>query len=507
LTERAIAPINELRWKGMTANEGAVLGAGEVLYAQNFFVRDGILEGRRGVVQLGSTLGGAIQGMKFWRTLDGVPRLSAVANARYYEYNFSSFDFVEMSNLGATGFQADKPVRFAVSRGRLLFCQKHDSLRPRMVTRAVDDSPVFTTLSNAPAGAGNVAVYYDKVFFYDIIDNPSVFEWSEEGQPTEGYFGEGFDWEFVQTDASRIYTMVPLNNRMMVQKRTTSAVIYGEVDDNFRTDAVREGVSETEGSVAPLGSVVADGDVYFVSDGGPRVAANGEAVGKIDEAPAQHGGFANRLRDVWLRLNRAAEENIVAEFYKADRRIWWAVPLDTETSPSHVIAYGIDPNNEGFSVLKFPFGITSITYGDDPVTGQGIMYIGTPDGAVYEYGEASRFSDSDELFSGTTAIEYIVRSRKYGSESPQIVKRVVELRLTFDLDTQLEGSVLTYKDGQARDSRPMGIHKTGRRTYRRGLDFVGYETSWEFRANRRDQRPKLVSAAVMMTAVGTESNW
>lgn len=496
----------------MVANEEAVVHKGEALFAQNVMLRGGIWAGRAGIRQLGSTFPSTnVQGLKAWSTMDNQKRLSAVVDGRYYEYDFGALDFVEKQNLTLLDFSATLPVRFAVSRGRLLMAQKTVGLRPYMVTRDGGDEPVFTELTEAPAGAGNACVYYDKVVFYDILDSPLVFEWSFEGDPTLGYFNEGFDWEFVQTDYGPLVTLTPLNNRLMIQKRVSSTAVYGEVDVNFKTDAIREGISETDGSIAPMGVAVADGDVHFLSEQGPRVAKGGEIVYKTDEVERQDGNAISRLADIWERLNEARKDRSLAVFMKADRRIWFAIALDSAEYPTHALVYGVDPENEGWSLLDFPFGIQAMDYDTDPATGEGVMYMLSPDGTVYNYRESH--TATDEVLAGAVAIWYRVRSRNYGADSPQIMKRTVELRLTFDLDTDLEGSVYTYVNRRLSDKRPFGIaisRRAGnieRRTYLRGMDTAGYEVAWEVDARRIEQRFSLVSGVVLQTLMGTEANW
>lgn len=497
----------------MVANEEAVLYKGECLFAQNVMLRGGIWTGRAGIRQLGSAFpAGTVQGLKAWSTMDKVKRLSAVVGGVYYEYDFGALDFVEKQDLTLLDFDDELPVRFGVSRGRLLICQKEEDLRPYMVTRDVLDEPVFTELTEAPAGAGNVCVYYDKVFFYDIFGQPFVFEWSFEGDPEQGYFNEGFDWEFVQTDYGAINTMTPLNNRLMVQKRDSSTAVYGEVDVNFKTDAIREGISETDGSIAPMGVAVADGDVHFLSEQGPRVAKGGEVVYKTDEIERPDGNSVSRLADIWERLNDATQDRSLAVFMKKpDRRVWFALPLDDAEYPTHALVYGVDKENEGWSLLEFPFGIQAMDYDTDPETGEGVIYMLSPDGVVYHYRESH--TPTDEILDGPVAIHYRVRGRNYGADSPQLLKRTVELRLTFDLDTDLEGSVYTYVNRMLKDKRPFGIQigraegNVERRTYVRGMDTPGYEVAWEVDARRIEQRFNLVSGMVIQTLMGTEANW
>ena len=142
----------------------------------------------------------------------------------------------------------------------------------------------LTKLSNAPVFYGPPVVHYGKLLGIDASER-STFMWSEENQPNTGYEAGGYSnaWTLLQTDTNKLVRILPDNEVAYVFRERSITVVFGEVNENFRSTGSREGVSEEIGTTAPAsvfwgglnGDLIfftdADGRPYFMPRGGKPI--------------------------------------------------------------------------------------------------------------------------------------------------------------------------------------------------------------------------------------------
>jgi len=481
---------------GMIANDRIDAPQGFLSYIQNGYIEDGEVVGRRGLTQIGTQLPDDVQGLYQWDMLDGTQYTVAFANGDLYTYDWGSDTFTQF-DLSAEGITLSTTgdVNCCTSRGRLVFTDGVN--KPVMVSGPMDGSEIFTTLTAAPV-SHRCGVYYDKVFFWDIPGYENEFQWSDEGDPTGGYSGDNQAWEFAQTDAGRILGMAPLNERNVVLKEDSATMLMGSVDENFQTLAVREGLSETDGTVAGGSVLVLNGDVYCLNAHGPVHLSKGQTYTYM----SRDANGIDYLRDVWSDIDRAYLDDALGWVDRDKKHVGWLVPFSGDTGTLHK-AIVFNTEEPSWSVFDFSgFEFTAVGSVED-ADGKEWVLFGDTDGYVYKYrADEAKYNDD------STAIENIFRSRLIGGGQPSVKKRLVELHMEVHLDTDFQGATRVNVSGTLGHERPMSLWGvTGRKRYRRGCNQVGYELGWEVRNERAGETFTLSKVMAYMTIVEMQEDW
>lgn len=502
MAEAALPPVTEGPFEGMIANSRVGVPPGFVALAQNFYLDDGVWLPRPGM-QLTAALAmgaGPIQGVVMFEELDSTQHLLAFADGLMYEYDWTLDTWTETDTM--LSLDPDAKMRFANSRGRLICTNGVD--KPFMVEAG---SPwTFTSLTLAPISNG-VKIYYDKAFFSNGISGAeNSFEWSNEGDPTAGYFGSDQSWQFAQTDFGAIVAMEPLNELLTVFKRDSGSMLLGAVDDDFRTNAVREGISETEGAVSIDSAVVVDGDVYVLSPLGPRVAVQGQRWQSLHHVDVNGDGkLVDVLADLLATLNLGAMSSVIT-FQDKDRAlVGWLVPTGSSTDLRYAIV--LNTLTQTWSVFSWDstFNFTCTASVEDPDGNKRVAF-GTSLGRVWIYGDDALASDGDD-----SAIEFTLRSRRYGLSSPTVLKRLIEVVLKVNRTTEMSAELRPMKLGITGVGRAFGStdnpNALGRFTYRRGFNLVDFAPGWEFYLNNVGQVASIESAITTLSSIGVQAKW
>lgn len=355
----------------------------------------------------------------------------------------------------------------------------------------------FTVLSNAPIARG-VVIYYDKVFFFDIPGEENEFEWSNEGDPINGYEPDNQVWEFAQTDAGRIRGMMPFNDALNILKEDSAAMLMGAVDEEFRTNAVREGLSETEGTVALRATAILEGNGYFLSQNGPRVSVSGQRMQSIHET--EEDG-KDMIRDVLQIIDHSSWEDTISFVDRRRKLVGWIVPTTEHTGLRYAIVFGVD--SKAFQVFEWDesFSFSATASVEDP-DGDEFVLLGTESGEVYLWGGDSEYND------GSAPIELQIRSREHGVSSPTVTKRMVDSSFLFNLETDVLAEIRPMHDGVTDQGRLFGKKdRTGRFRYRRGMNAIGYTVGWEFFMRQLGMTITLERAVVVNTTVSVHPSW
>lgn len=487
-------PVSEPRFAGMLSNARADVPVSMVSYAENYFLDDGVWVPRPGTVSLGRP-GGAnrIQGIVNFVELDGTQHLLVFSNADMHEYNWGT-GLWTTTDLNAAGVTVDpsEDLEFVNSRGRLVVT---DGVNTPWMVNWTGAAWNFTVLANAPVADG-VELYYAKAFFYDIPAEENEFEWSDEADPANGYEANDQVWEFAQRDSGRIVAMRALNELMVILKEDSASMLMGAVDDQFRTNAVREGLSETEGCVGRRAAVVYEGDVYVLSQEGPRIAVGGQRWQNLE---VMNG--VDVLEDIWSGINRSEWQNAIGFVDSQRAHVGWLIPRGSGTDLNYAIVYAV--RDGAFQIFQFPaaWDITAVAEVEDD-EGNEYLLIGTEDGYVYQYG-GSATDDAG------TAIPTTLRSRPYGRSMPSVEKRLVEVHLRLYQTGDLVGELRPVVDGVVGSGKRFGLALGNadprRRLFRAGMNVVGREPGWELYV--ASGTPVSVEAATtFLTNVGAYGN-
>lgn len=480
-------------FQGTLANSRVDSPPGFLSFLQNFLVRDSELEPRPGFLAMGSAIGGGsdVQGIYQWEMLNGTAYTCAFAGGDLYVYDWSGGTWTQY-DLSAAGLTVDSSgdINCATSRGKLIFTDGVN--KPCMITGPLS-GPTYTTLTNAPI-AHRVGIYYDKVFFWDIPSYENEFQWSDEGDPENGYSGDDQAWEFAQTDAGKIIGCAPLNERLNICKEDSATVLLGNADENFSTLAVREGLSETEGCVAGGSIVVLNGDVFLLSQNGPRRIKQGQVWQSLHDA-----GGVDYLRDLWADVNKDKLDTSLAWVDRQEKHVGFLVPQGTSSTLNTALVF--NDENTSWTTFKFTgYDIKAVGSVED-TSGQEWVLFGDANGMVYKYRVGF-----NQLSDNGTAIEYIARKRI--SDGTHMKKRITEGAFLFSLDTDLQGEIGPYVDGVELTGRQFGIYDTtGEKRYRKGFNECGYELGWWLNVNKVGCRVTIQKVTIMSTAVELSDDW
>ena len=482
-------------FQGMLANSRVDAPPGFLSFLQNFIVRDSELEPRPGILAMGSPIGGGadVQGIYQWEMLSGLAYTCAFANGDLYTFDWTAGTWT-LHDLGAAGLtvSTSSDINCATSRGRLILTDGVN--KPCMITGILDGiGETFTQLANAPI-AHRVGLYYDKVFFWDLPGAENQIEWSDEGDPVNGYSADNQAWEFAQTDAGKILGCAPLNERMNILKEDSATVLLGSADEDFSTLAVREGLSETEGCVAGGSVVILNGDVFLLSQNGPRRIKQGQVWQSLHDA-----GGVDYLRDLWADVDKNTMDNSLGWTDRAEKHVGFLVPQTGSADLN--VALVFNEENTSWTTFKFEgFAFTAVGSVED-TSGKEWVLFGDEDGVVYKYRVGF-----DQLSDNGTAIEY--RARRRISDGTHMKKRLTECAFLFSLDTDLQGEIGSYVDGVEGNARVFGLYdQTGEKRYRRGFNECGYELGWWLKVQKVGQRVTIQKVTAMSTAVELSDDW
>ena len=492
-TEKVLPPIQEQGFKGMNANLDQPVPVGFVSLAQNFFLEDGAWKPRPGIKLSGSAISAnTVQCIAHFNELDGTAHTVCIVNDGLYSYTWGTDTWALTQDLSAAGItvSASALIDVTISRGRAIFADGVND--PFMWDPS---GPTFTQLT-AAAVTEQVEVYYDKVFGHAGL----TFEWSDEGDPTAGYAGANQAWDFAQRDGGPLTALTPLNEHMVVFKEDSIASVRGAVEDTFQTDAVREGISETEGSPGFRNIQVVDGDVYYTSVRGPRVLVSGIKRVVLDEDELGN----NILGPQWLAFERSEIQNSIS-FYDAERGlIVWLMALAGETSKYTGLMYSTQ--NGSFSVVQFAsgFNFESAAAVEDP-DGNEFVMLGDDSGQIYIWGDVLQAaSDDGEAFT------FRLRSRQYGQSLGVVQKRIAQVDLVLEiLSAPFRGLMRPYLDGDPDGATKLkltekffGYETLGKKRKVRGMNFVGWTVGWDLEIVSTQGQAEVHSALTQMTTTG-----
>jgi hypothetical protein len=496
-TERVLDPLVEVGYLGMHATNEIPVPPRYVSLADNFFLEGRVWKMRPGVYQAGAQLTGGsgkdVQAVGHFLEMDGTYHTFAICNADLHTYNWTTdaWTLIDLAGAGVT-CSASAKIDWAVSRGRLIATDGVN--KPWMWDPA---NATYTVLSLAPI-AGGVEIYYDKVFFYDLPGaNSNVFEWSDEADPVNGYTTASQDWEFAQTDTGAVTCLKGMNETMPVFKEDSIALLKGSANDTFQTDAVREGVSETEGSPGKFGVIAIDGDIYYLSKAGPRMLQSGYRLLPLD----MDSDSVNVLGKIWDTFAQGEVANAIVYHDIIRSTVTWLISEVGFTTKRTGLTYAMETGSWSTVTYSTDFDFQCAANVEN-LTGGELVFLGDADGNVWLYGDEYYWDDG-------AGYDCKIRSRQYGKSLGMVQKRLSQVDLVLKVTTPsatgttrvfLNG--ITTADYFSDTDRSFYIPTQGMKRYRRCFNHVGWTVGWEFEMNTMDGTCELHQSMTQMTTVG-----
>ena len=465
-------PYRDPRFLGQHDDTNQILPDGFVYAAENVLLQNGRYRSRKGFQDLGTQLAANdIQGLLAWEERDGTQHLTAICNGEQYEWNGASW---AAQNLAGAGVSVDPSatVDMIEFNGNLI------------VTDGVnqpwqwDGNATWTQPLNAESViCRQLANYYVKLFLLDQVAQTNRIAWSFEGDVTNAQsFDPTNQWDYGQTDQGRIYGGLGHNERILIFKQDSVSAIRGPVDAAFQTDAVREGVSTSIGTISGHSIVVGNNErTYFLSQLGPMAIGQG-AMALTNMALGENG--EEFLLETWARVNRSAWSESFSVYWRPENIVLFFVPLDSDTVPQHALVYQIDES--AWCLWSLPKPVRAGAVYED-TAGDEHLVLGTSDGYVLRY-ETGTLNDNG------AAITRKIVTRDYGKESMLLQKVftrldvgvIPETAATFRVTPVRAGTVFGTKTGTL-EAYP------GRKRYSRGLNVFGKYVRFEIVADQLDE--------------------
>lgn len=494
---KKIGPFYDNRFRGLYSDERADLPEGFLRELKNCYIENGRIRGRPGVTQLSDPLTdvGApesrIQGVHQFAEKDGTKHTIAIVDGDLYEYDWSAGDWTFWDIQAAVSVSSIFPVRMVTFNGALIVT---DGVNKPWMWNGLYGAlgNMFVELSDAPV-CRHLAVYYQKLFCVDQVNEPNVISWSDEGDATSGY-GADQQWQFGQTDQGRIHGAVGLNEALLIFKQDSSSRIQGAVDDNFQTEAVREGISTTEGTISGDSLVVVDEDVYLLSQNGPRLISQGSKPIDLAQGPA--GG--DMLHDLWAELTEGGTliENAQGAYDPRRRHVMWTIAVG---SSAITLVYSIE--DASWQVFEWSGFVPSGTH-DTVEDNDGVEYVamGSTTAQIMLYGDDDVNSDEGET------IDRLIQTRDYGGESDFVRKlfRYIDIGIypqTGEATVNITPITDGTRDGRTRE---ITIDGTSQERFTRGIRDFGGRMRVKIQQQVADQNFDLMDLFVRATAYSAE---
>lgn len=181
------------------------------------------------------------------------------------------------------------------------------------------DGTTATLLANAPVD-GQFAVLYKEKLFTVPLSTPSTLRWADSFQP-ELWPLVNF-WDVGLGDGDAITNVIEHQGDLIILKHRSIHTLSGTGLSDFRMRNVHSSL----GCVGPFAAVVAEPDLYFVSNDGLCVW-NGMSVVNLS---------TQKIPALWSRINRAHIHKAVVGVW--DDYVWFALPEGISTYNNLVVA-------------------------------------------------------------------------------------------------------------------------------------------------------------------------
>ena len=379
--------------------------------------------------QLGSAGKRTTQRTYQYTQLDGTEFTVGFVGGKMYTYSWGGQAWTEKTLSGAGVVLSETAKVFCVTFNNKLIVNPNDGTNEMFSW----DGSSFVSLTESAPIFGQPVVYYAKLFGIKWAERTTI-QWSEENSETTGYESSGFNnsWTLGQTDQETLHALHATNEALYYFRARSIGEISGAVTANFSTDGVRDGVSETVGTLSPAAVVSHEKNIYFLSaDGRPHMIRPGLGVTPLWVHAQQT--IAN--------IPRAQLSKAVALDDVTTRHILFGLAESGASNPTFHLAYryGAFDQNAVAVFAGIWRGFTFQSY--DMVKNASLeptIIHGSTDGYLYDHGRPLGTLWDHELKAGTVAIEHVVVGTTLGHDI-RVNKIYDRLDLSFRAQSNMTG--------------------------------------------------------------------
>lgn len=300
--------------KGVVSSHSEdILDRQELVSAQNARLGYGSIDKRAGTQRLHDTAiasAADVLGLHQWDAPAVDKQVVAVAGGNFYHFNpASDTDFTEISSSLSSSARPWFAAHIESGTPVLYFADG--------ALRKWDGTTLTTSISGAPSATA-VAVYKTRLF---AIDGSKTIYWSVVADPDDWSSVNGGGSARVETyDTEGLVGLAKYGSSLLLFKEDNIARYTGVSASEIRIEQESEGVSPEVGCVAAQTIVEFEKGVFFLSDRGPYVANEAQAV-----------PIGIQIEDQIMDAATSAWSNAVAVHNRRRKEIWLFFPGSGDT--------------------------------------------------------------------------------------------------------------------------------------------------------------------------------
>jgi hypothetical protein len=382
---------------------------------------------------------------------DGTEYTIGFCGAKMYTYSWGNRAWTEVTLSGSGVALHNTAKVFCTTFNDKLIVNPNDG-----ATKPFQwDGTTFTSLTNTSVMYGQPVVYYAKLFGIKWAERSTII-WSEENDPTTGYEAGGYNnaWTLGQTDQEPLHALYATNEALYYFRARSIGEISGAVSAAFSTDGVRDGVSESVGTLSPAAVVSHNRNIFFLSaDGRPHMIRPGLGVTPLWQD----------CRQTLATIPRAQLSKAVAVNDGATRTIRFGLAESGQTNPTFelVFRYSARSPDEDpvFAGIWRGYTFQSLDIAKDASLVPVVVH-GSTDGYFYDHGNPDGSLWDYELKAGTTAIDHVVVGTTLGHDI-QTDKIFDRLDLLFQAKSDMTGLTLQVSTPNEQATESTAFNVTG----------------------------------------------
>lgn len=321
-----------------------------------------VMKTRPGYSLVGTTLPARILGLSSWKNTE----LHAISNANWYRFTAGAWTSV------GSGFSTSAQWSFANFQGGFTDV---NLIGVNGISAQRWDGATLQALTGVPAGLNYIENYEDRL--WGAVGSTLHFSEFRVGTNWTTTTGADSDPGFITVETTDGEVITGIRNgprRLIIFKKDSMWNLFGNYAEAFTLKRVHDSI----GAISNQSIATCNQDIYFVHYTGIYVYSGGTSA-TMD--------FSIPVLDYVQRINPAAADKVCAG--TDGKMVYFALPLDTATEPSHILEYNTDHGT--WAVWRNYQGLSYALQ-------QRTAYVGNADGTVREIGGST--SDNGTAISG-----------------------------------------------------------------------------------------------------------
>lgn len=377
------------------------LPPGMLADALNCFMRSGDIVKRTGYTIIGSSVGSnPCQGFKQVDFSGGTKELIAVFNGIVYKSTGGALSTIGGSyTLNSTGY-----IDIVVANDNVYFFDGTNAV-PKY------NGSTIATVSAIPIGKYAKWVY-NQLHVAGISATPNTVKSSNAGDPEDFSGGIQSTVAVNPNDGDRIMGLGTSNRELLVFKRQRIWTLTG-----FGAALAVTGINERLTGVGTLShwSIVNVGnDVLYLGFLGDKPVIR-SLMRTQQDTLIDHGVLSADIETTMNALNKS-QLGLTTSMFDG-RYVWFSVPNSTDTNNSLCLTLDVETMGKKLKGWSRHTGINATHFDTSSVSGTPVIYFGdsTANSRIFKLDNST--SDNG------TAINFQVKSRRYGGETPELKKK------------------------------------------------------------------------------------